>query len=340
VLALVSCGGEETTTRALVVEPTPSIRRWLLCEECTDGELDSVLALGDRAVDPLASALIGPPLEGIENIRRQVQGMYARAPVDSIDSSQYMSYYLGNYVALYQRRAAVALDSLDTPRAREVLTQALRQGNYRDDVLRVLGRSAGISVSLDSGAVQHAPLDSLVRVNPTVLVRDPVGGPGLSGVQVRFRVDSGGGWVSDSMKTTDASGRASVQWRVGPADSVNVLSALAAGRVLRFRALASPMGLRLVFVVQPGNVRSGDPMAQPVRIAIQDAWGATQVHLNDATGVVVIVEGTGIAAQVPIVNGVAGLSDLQFHGSGRVRITARRIGLPLAHSAPFEILSP
>jgi hypothetical protein len=77
-----------------------------------------------------------------------------------------------------------------------------------------------------------------------------------------------------------------------------------------------------------------------VRIAIQDAWGATQVHLNDATGVVVIVEGTGIAAQVPIVNGVAGLSDLQFHGSGRVRITARRIGLPLAHSAPFEILSP
>jgi hypothetical protein len=26
------------------------VRRWLLCEECAEGELDSVVALGDRAV--------------------------------------------------------------------------------------------------------------------------------------------------------------------------------------------------------------------------------------------------------------------------------------------------
>jgi len=362
VLALLSWGGRDLALAASIAQaqspPPRTITRWLLCEECTEGELDSVLVLGDSAIDPLAAALQGPPKEGIENMRRQIEAMYNRTPGISRDKAQYVSYYLANYTALYQRRAAVGLDSINTPRADSVLTDALHRGGYRADVTRVIGRSVGVSVSSDSGALRPGPLDSVgtptvgisaisdsgafqhgalgafVRVNPTVLVRDSSSGKGLSGIHVRFHVDSGGGTVDDSA-TTDASGRASVRWRLGASDSVNVLSAFVAGEVVRFRALGHPAGLRLVFLTQPTDVRDRERMTPPVRIAVQDEWGA-QVPLNDPDGVTVIVEGSSTRATIPIVNGIADLSDLRFNGRGRVRITARGLGT-VAHSAPFEI---
>jgi hypothetical protein len=360
-LTLLSWGGLDLALTASIAQaqsrnqvPPRNITRWLLCEECTEGELDSVLVSGDSAIDPLASALQGPPKEGIENMRRQIEAMYDRTPDMSLAKDPYVNYYLANYTALYQRRAAVALDSINTPRADSVLTDALHRGGYRADVMRVIGRSigidsgalrhgpvdsartptVGISAISDSGAFQHGALGAFVRVNPTVLVRDSSSGKALSGIHVRFQVDSGGGTVDDSA-TTDASGRASVRWRLGASDSVNVLSAFVAGEVVRFRALGHPAGLRLVFLTQPTDVRDRERMTPPVRIAVHDEWGA-QVPLNDPDGVTVIVEGSRTRATIPIVNGIADLSDLRFIGRGRVRITARGLGT-VAYSAPFEI---
>jgi hypothetical protein len=162
----------------------------------------------------------------------------------------------------------------------------------------------------------------------------------VGGIQVRFRVDSGGGRVSDDTVSTDPSGRASVRWWLGRSDSVNVLSALAAGSVVRFRALGHPVGLRLVFLVQPTSVRNGQRMAPPVRIAVQDGWGVTQVSLTDPDALHITVQGGSTNADISIVNGVAELTNVRFHGGGTARIIARRINSPVAYSTPFTILPP
>jgi hypothetical protein len=96
------------------------------------------------------------------------------------------------------------------------------------------------------------------------------------------------------------------------------------------------MGLRLVFLVQPRDGIAGQGMTPPVRIAVQDAWGATQVTLNDE--LTIAVQGTGIAAVIPIVAGVADLSNIDFLAVGDgLRIMATRIGSPPAFSAPFDL---
>jgi hypothetical protein len=58
---LIACG--------LSRDEEAAVHRWLLCEECVDGELDSVVAFGNRAVPALDAALRGPPRDRYENVR-------------------------------------------------------------------------------------------------------------------------------------------------------------------------------------------------------------------------------------------------------------------------------
>ena len=58
--------------------PDGTIDRWLLCDECVDGELDAVLILGSDAVPTLVNTLDGPPPDRVENVRDQLTTQYAR----------------------------------------------------------------------------------------------------------------------------------------------------------------------------------------------------------------------------------------------------------------------
>lgn len=314
-----------------------NLQRWLLCEECVEGERDSIDALGDRAVKALEKALQGPPRKRRDNIRRQAEGLYARIASPRVSRDEYVGHYVENYVQTYKRRATVALRRINTPRAHAALVGALQPDTrHRDDVRRLLGESVGSQLSVVAGDSQHAPLDSFVKVSPTILVRDTTTGQVLSNVRVVFRVDSGGGTVSDSIRLTASNGKAGTRWRIGPSDSVNVLRVVAAGRVLRLRAVGHPPGNRIVFLVQPGTATSGGSIPPPPRIAVQDAWGTTQSGLN--SGVVVRVPGTATAAQYPVVGGVATLSNLRISGAGSgFRLRAELYGLPPASSDSFDV---
>ena len=341
VMAAAACRGESTTLAERRTPERRTIDEWLLCEECIDGELDSVLALRDRAVPLLDSALKGPPPDRRANMRLQAEAMW-RGMQDTtvIALQQYLDHYDANYVASYQSRAATALDSLGTPRARQILDSALRNDSiYRTDVRRVLGRSVNAQLSLVAGDSQHAPLDSFVKVNPAVSVQNSVTGAGLERVRVVFFVDSGRGRVFDSVEFTDTAGRAQVRWQLGPQpqDSINLLRAVAAGRAVRFHARAHTPELRVVFVVQPRNARVGEPFVPPVRIEVHDAWGATQTQIFQAATVTVV--GDTISSVHRVVAGVAQMPGLTLPKPGtNIVLRAQVPGAEPALSAPFDIL--
>jgi alpha-tubulin suppressor-like RCC1 family protein len=145
---------DEDRDRALV-------RRWLFCEECSKGELDSlrVPERRDRVVPLLAEALKGPPVVHRDNARRQLEEDYvqllqaARSRNDTVrlDREQYTSHFLGNYRARYQSHAIAGLVAIGTPEAKAVLTEAFDSvqvgaWSYRSDVVEQLIRAVRGSV--------------------------------------------------------------------------------------------------------------------------------------------------------------------------------------------------
>jgi hypothetical protein len=314
------------------------VSRWLLCDECQEGELQAVLALGDRGQKAMEKALKnGPPADRRDNMRRKIEATYRRIPNPSTIRQKYLDHYLGNYVATYQSRAAIALRRFNTPTAHAALLDALQHDDrYREDVRRVIGQSAGAVPILVTGDSQHAPLNSVVRVAPTVMVQDSFTNQALSKVRVVFRVDSGGGTLIGPIQFTGTDGKATTRWQMGSADSVNVLRAVVGARVLRFHALAHPIGNRIVFVVQPGAGTRGQPLRPVPRIEVQDAWGDLQANVNQNADV--NIPGTTAAMALSIVAGRANLGGLIMTQPGTgLRIRVGSIGLPVAYSAPFNV---
>lgn len=314
-----------------------TVQRWLLCEECVEGELDSVLALKARGERAMIEALKGPPADRLANMRRQIEAMYERIPNPGTPRQKYMDHYLDNYKALYHTRAARALHLFDTPTSHTALIEALQQHTrYREDVLRRIAESAHVILSVAAGDSQHAELDSLVRVDPAVLLQDTIAGTPVPDVMVVFKIDSGGGLITPATRLTGADGRAATRWKVGPSDSVNVLRATAAGQVIRFKALGHPRGPRIVFTAQPSNTRRLEPMTPPPQIVVQDAWGDTLTSFNQIAVVRVLPHNIQITRN--ITDGIATLSGLTINQAGSgLWLTVTSMGAAPRRSAPFNV---
>jgi hypothetical protein len=130
-----------------------TIDAWLLCQECTDGELDSLVALETllpgATVDNLSTDLLaGPSSTRRTNIEQQLAGSFAEdsaydvaeGVTPTLSSVDYIQIYRGNYVAVYRSRAAIALGRIGGARAGAALDSAvagqLRQSSdsLRSDV--------------------------------------------------------------------------------------------------------------------------------------------------------------------------------------------------------------
>jgi len=145
--AVLACGPAPPAAQRQPSDPGQRIDAWLLCEECTDGELAAVLALGadsatrQPAIESLVGGLLaGPSRRQIANVRQQFMesfqedSIYAAtvlgtAPVTG--SAEYVDHYLGNFIALYRTRAALALARIRGRRATAALDSALA-GRLRD----------------------------------------------------------------------------------------------------------------------------------------------------------------------------------------------------------------
>lgn len=132
------------------VPPDPEIGnrvyRLMECEECTAGEPDSVLVLGESAVPVLAIQLRdGPPAARVTRYRAfleqrltALRRLHSAGPqAGTPDSAAYVQGFLDNYKASYQVRSASALGRIGGPTARSALQKALASP-LRDDVAQIV----------------------------------------------------------------------------------------------------------------------------------------------------------------------------------------------------------
>ena len=331
--------------------PPPSemaVNRWLLCEECNRGELDSVVRFGDQAVGQLVRALDGPSASERAWIRQQSADRYAQLqPLAFADSARYVSHYDSNFVASYQAHAATALGVIGTAHARAALHRAMRNdSNYRQDVIRTLSRAAPVRLGVVTGNGQAAPPDSLVRVNPTVRVVDSVTGRPLAAVGVTFTVRLGRGRLGDSvapadsvvLRRTNGNGLASVRWALGSGpDSANVLNAETFRRSVTLHATSHGPVPRLVFTVQPSSGKVGQPLVPAIRLVILDAWNRRDSTFTGTASANIL--GTGVATTSPVVAGQVEFSNLiaQSQGAG-IQISVEVAGATPAVSQPFDVV--
>jgi hypothetical protein len=104
------------------------IQDWLLCEECTDGELEGVVALGAGAVPSLVATLRGglSPASRASFQQQLVETWDGGPGSDArLSRDQFVEHHVGNRDALLRVRAARALGRIGTPEARAALREAL-----------------------------------------------------------------------------------------------------------------------------------------------------------------------------------------------------------------------
>ena len=112
----------------------------------------------------------------------------------------------------------------------------------------------GSSLERVSPTMQHGMVGEIAPYPVTVRVVD-VEGVAAEGVIVRFDVFQGGGEALPRYDTTDASGYASVRWRLGPEPGTNYLRAVIPGVVATRFAAQGRMPAAMVDVeVSPGTV--------------------------------------------------------------------------------------
>jgi hypothetical protein len=143
-LAVAGCAAPTPPTTTPVILPPEraaevrtTVIAWLECEECTEGELEAVVKLGQAAVPTLAASLRdGPSPARREQLRRHLEESHARLKDRSRTSAAvYVHRYTDNLEALYRVRAARALGVIGGRAARQALEGAEGQ-RYRDDVQR------------------------------------------------------------------------------------------------------------------------------------------------------------------------------------------------------------
>ncbi len=113
--------------------------------------------------------------------------------------------------------------------------------------------------------------------NPLVIeVRDQSDKP-LPGVQVTFEATAGGGTLSDTITTTDSSGRAESRLTLGPSAETNTVSVSASGIdssiIFNAEGVRSPQKI----VIISGDLQEGIPgttLSDPFVVEIQDKNGA------------------------------------------------------------------
>ncbi|MEW5916835.1 MAG: hypothetical protein AB1762_10530, partial [Gemmatimonadota bacterium] len=172
-VAAAACGWS-----GLSAEQHATVDSWLLCDDCANGELNAVQALGSAAIRRLEAALVnGPPADRRNIMRSKIEQRYqSLGSGASVSQGDYVNELLSNYVAMYHRRAAIALGAIGGDAARAALDRALEPGHvntYRADVAREIRFIRfGMTAPLFAGSLE--PTD--VGVGDSVRVSAPPAG--------------------------------------------------------------------------------------------------------------------------------------------------------------------
>ncbi len=206
------------------------------------------------------------------------------------------------------------------------------------------GAASGVTVV--SGDDQTGPVSTELPQPLVVEVRDAGANP-VPNVAVTWVIGSGGGAVTPTTSTTDASGRASAAWTLGSAPGPNTLSAVVSGiGVGEFSATATAGApARLIVVTQPASSAvSGVVLSQQPVIQLLDAQGNESKQSGVPVGVTIGSGGGTLAGPSTATTdaegraaftglallGASGTRTLRFSADGFASVTSAQIALTAA----------
>ena len=189
----------------------------------------------------------------------------------------------------------------------------------RSQKLRVDQALAGLTKF--AGDAASDTVGRVVTIAPTVTAVDS-GNVGIAGDTVIFRIGSGAGVVTDSVKITDVNGRATVgSWQLGSAAVAQTLIATSGSRSATFTVTGLPLrASKLGFGVQPRATATGVTIAPAVTVSIRDSLNNLVTTATDSVFIAIgnnpsaaTLSGTRRAAAVA---GVATFSNLALSAGG------------------------
>jgi len=152
-LAVAACGGGPTA-RVRAADPVAAqtaLRNWLECEECWEGELAAVVALGDEGVPSLAATLReGMSPAARARLERQLAERYDERAAwaethpgtrPAMTREEFVAHHVRNRDALYRVRSVRALARIRTPAALLVLREELERTQHeglREEIRKAL----------------------------------------------------------------------------------------------------------------------------------------------------------------------------------------------------------
>jgi N-acetylneuraminic acid mutarotase len=172
-----------------------------------------------------------------------------------------------------------------------------------------------------AGDAQSDTVALPIAILPEVTALDS-GGTAVAGATVTFRIGANGGTVTDSVKTTDANGRATLgAWTLGTNAAAQTVIAASGTASTTFTATGLPQApAKVGFSAVVPSARVGVVIDPPVVVAIQDQFGNTN---TSATGSVSLAFSTnpggatlGGTTTVAAVAGVATFSNLTVSATG------------------------
>lgn len=179
----------------------------------------------------------------------------------------------------------------------------------------------GTLTKLASTDSQMATVANAVTLPPQVTALDSGNTP-VAGAAVTFRVASGGGIVTDSVKITDSNGRAALgAWQVGRVAGANSVVASAGGASATFVATGiADVPYKLGFATNPRSVGLNSRIAPAIRVAVQDSLGNTNTSATSSVTLAIAYNPgaatLGGTVTKSAVNGIATFDSVSLNSTG------------------------
>jgi hypothetical protein len=190
--------------------------------------------------------------------------------------------------------------------------------------------SVATTISANSSTSLTGPAGSLVSPAPSILVKDQFGAP-MAGAAVNLLVLSGGGTVSSTTVTTNASGIATAAWTLGTTVGNNALNMWAGTLTAVTFTATSTAGAAASLTKSAGDNQAGtEGIAVPVApsVVVKDANGNVK---SDVVVTFAVASGGGSvtgAAATSNALGIATVGSWILGGPGLNTLTASAPGLP------------
>lgn len=162
--------GELELREALSREDLAGLDAWLHCDDCTDGELAFVRDdVGTQAIPLFREYLRRPHTQVEPRLRANIRAEWESLPGSTVDDTTYVRFFLENYQATVQKRAAIALGELNDTAGLRAIREEPSFAGYRSDVQAAIEEA--LVASGAPGFVPTGPDRIVLRPSALTLAR-------------------------------------------------------------------------------------------------------------------------------------------------------------------------